>query len=184
MSKSPTLAPRRQPPEALLVAQAVVVLPVDVLQSRLPQPDLAALGIEAVLRAQVVETVGERPAAPIHREVLVVAGVALAERTHLPAVQGQAGDFPGGQHAALEGLWQQAAVVAQEDWQFRQQFAELQLGIRQLQLRRHAQSRVVVAARPSAWRGSSPEPARSGLLSSFRPSWPISSTPRPRVPWV
>ena len=59
-------------------------------------------------------------------------------------MQGQAGDFPGGQHAALEGLWQQAAVVAQEDWQFRQQFAELQLGIRQLQLRRHAQSRVVV----------------------------------------
>ncbi|MCY1290568.1 hypothetical protein D9M70_397210 [compost metagenome] len=130
--------------DLLLVRQVVETLLVDIFQLRLPQADLAAPGVEAVFRTQVVESIGKHPATAIDRQVLVVGGVALAQRAHLPAMQGQAGNLLRGEHAALEGLRQQAAIVAQQDRQLGQQFADFQFGVRQLQFRCHSKTRVFI----------------------------------------
>src|SRR5690606_1494552 len=59
-------------------------------------------------------------------------------------VQGQPVDFLRGQHAAAEGLRQQARIVGQHRWQLRHQGADTQRGLRVTRLGRRAELAVLV----------------------------------------
>ncbi|MNZ49631.1 hypothetical protein D3C78_674060 [compost metagenome] len=114
--------------DRLAVLQLQVLLLVDVLQLGAPQADQGAVLIEAIFAADEVEAVGGGLGVGEQRHVFHARVVARAVLAELAAVEGQAGDFPGGELRALEGLRQRAAVVGAQDRQHRHPLADLQFG--------------------------------------------------------
>ncbi|MNI53833.1 hypothetical protein D3C73_1086890 [compost metagenome] len=62
----------------------------------------------------------------------------------MTGLQAQAGEFPGHQHGALEGLRQQAAVVVAQQGNVRHQFAEHHFGVGNAHFRRQPRAPVIV----------------------------------------
>ena len=119
--------------EVMLLVE-VVELAVVVAGAEVVGPLVAAAGEVELVRSQPGTDHDVALAATGDGHVLVVRGVALVDLLQAPGVEGQAVDLHGVQRAALEGLWQQAAVVGHDHRQLGGQGADLQGALRRPQL--------------------------------------------------
>ncbi|MNE30735.1 hypothetical protein D3C80_1242670 [compost metagenome] len=128
--------------------QVEVLLVVDVLEFGVPQTDHRALVVEAVFATGKVEAVGGEGRPAVHRHVFHARVIARAVAAELPGIQGQAGDFLGGDLPAAEGLRQRAAVVRTQNRQHRHPFTNLQFGVGDLRFQCHAETAEIVGRAP------------------------------------
>ena len=159
---------------------------VEVAGAELGRPGVACAGEEEFVAAGLAAELDVAAAAVEGGHFLVIRGVALVDAVELAEVQGQAVDLLALQPGAAIGLRQQAAVVAHHHRQDGLQGADVQGGGGQFGLGRHTGGAVVVLGTVGASRSlcRMPVPTRSGLESSFTPSRPMASTPKPIGPSV
>ncbi len=124
--------------------QVEELLLVEVLQFRVPDAYLSALIVEDILAAAEVEAVRGECASPVQRHVFHARIVAWAVAAELPAVQRQAVDFLGGDLTTAKRLRQRTTVIGAQDRQHRHPLADLQFGLGNPRLARHAQTPEII----------------------------------------
>ncbi len=134
----------------LAVLEAVETLVVDVFQLRIPDAHRAALAVEGVVGASIVEAIGLGVAGQLRHVAelgahLAIAGlVEQAAGTELAGLQRQPFDLLGDETGALIGRRQQADIAEGQHRQIGRQLADLQLGFRQPRLERGTDATEVV----------------------------------------
>ena len=120
------------------------MLLIDVFELGVPQADLGAFFIEAVITASKVEAVRGKCAFAVERHLFHARIVARAVGAELATIEVQPGDFLGGDLATTEGLWQGAAIVRAQDWQYRHPLADFKFRIGDFGLGRNPQTTKVI----------------------------------------